>query len=171
MNSSVQPNLNNNAFAFNNYSSFAYIFPHDFKLDIEINQNYQAATGVYAKPIHNMYVNSYVSKKFLKDKSLETRLSVNDLLNERNGINRSQEGTRFTETQNNVINRFFMFKVVYNFTSMKGEYKMKVKFLFFISLFCVLAAPYAQAQYAYFPENGTITYERTFYLHNNIKKM
>lgn len=47
---------------------------------------------------------------------------------------------------------------------------MKVKFLFFISLFCVLAAPYAQAQYAYFPENGTITYERTFYLHNNIKK-
>ncbi|MGJ1362632.1 outer membrane beta-barrel protein [Sphingobacterium spiritivorum] len=120
MNSSVQPNLNNNAFTFNNYSSFAYIFPHDFKLNIEINQNYQAATGVYAKPIHNMYVNSYVSKKFLKDKSLETRISVNDLLNERNGIKRNQDGTRFTETQNNVINRFFMFKVIYNFTSMKG---------------------------------------------------
>ncbi|MGJ1362633.1 GLPGLI family protein [Sphingobacterium spiritivorum] len=47
---------------------------------------------------------------------------------------------------------------------------MKVKFLFFVSFFCFLLAQYAQAQYAYFPENGTITYERTFYLHNNIKK-
>ncbi|EEI93685.1 hypothetical protein HMPREF0765_0837 [Sphingobacterium spiritivorum ATCC 33300] len=123
MNSSVQPQLNNNAFTISNFGTFSYIFPQDFKLSIDVNQNYQGATGVYAKPIHNMYVNSYVSKKFFKDKSLETQVSVNDLFNERNGINRSQNGSSFFETQNNVINRFFMFRVIYNFTTMKGGSK------------------------------------------------
>lgn len=123
MNSSIQPQLNNNAFTISNSGTFSYIFPQDFKLSIDVNQNYQGATGVYAKSIHNMYVNSYVSKKFFKDKSLETQVSVNDLFNERNGINRSQSGSTFFETQNNVINRFFMFRVIYNFTTMKGGSK------------------------------------------------
>ncbi len=120
MSSSVQPQNNSKAFTFRSFSNVSYLFSKEYKVAIDMDQDYQAATSVFNKAINNYYVNAYVSKKFFKDKSLETRLSVNDLFNQRNGIRRSQSGSTYTETQNDVINRYFMFKVIYNFTTMKG---------------------------------------------------
>ncbi|WP_293915742.1 MULTISPECIES: GLPGLI family protein [unclassified Sphingobacterium] len=46
---------------------------------------------------------------------------------------------------------------------------MNNRFVFLALLLCLLTVKCVQAQYAFFPENGTITYERKFHLHNYVK--
>lgn len=117
MNSYLQPELNQTTFKFNSYSQFTYYLPKDFKISLSMQQNYQAATKTL-QSINVVNMNGYISKKFLKDKSLEAQLFVNDILNKNNGIYRYQNGTSFIQTSNDVLRRYGMLKVIYNFTTM-----------------------------------------------------
>lgn len=120
LNSSVQPDLNSTTFTMSSYGNFTYYLPKDFKLGVNVRQSYQGATATL-RSYSQLNVNSYISKKFLKDKTLETQLFVNDMFNGNNGVNRYQSGHSFIQTGNEVLKRYFMFKLIYNFTTMKGE--------------------------------------------------
>ncbi|WP_343567439.1 outer membrane beta-barrel protein [Sphingobacterium sp.] len=122
MSSYLQPELNRTTFKFASYSQFTYYLPKDFKISLSTNQNYQAATKTL-ESINVINMNGYVSKKLLKDKSLEVQVFVNDILNRNNGVYRYQNGTSFIQTSNNVLRRYGMLKVIYNFTTMKGDAK------------------------------------------------
>lgn len=122
MNSYLQPELNQTTFKFRSYSQFTYYLPKDFKISLSADQNYQAATKTL-QSINVINMNGYISKKFLKDKSLEAQLFVNDILNKNNGVYRYQSGTSFIQTGNDVLRRYGMLKVIYNFTTMKGDSK------------------------------------------------
>lgn len=117
MESYLQPELNQTTFKFNSYSQVTYYLPKDFKISLSMQQNYQAATKTL-QSINMMNMNGYISKKFLKDKSLEAQLFVNDILNKNIGVNRYQDGTAFIQTSNDVLRRYGMLKVIYNFTTM-----------------------------------------------------
>ncbi|MNR58213.1 hypothetical protein D3C85_1791540 [compost metagenome] len=54
---------------------------------------------------------------------MEAQLFVNDILNKNIGVRRYQDGTAFIQTSNNVLRRYGMLKVIYNFTTMKGDAK------------------------------------------------
>jgi hypothetical protein len=122
MSSFLQPELNRTTFKFRSYSQFTYYLPKDFKISLSTNQNYQAATKTL-ESINIINMNGYVSKKLLKDKSLEVQVFVNDILNKNNGVYRYQNGTSFIQTSDNVLRRYGMLKVIYNFTTMKGDAK------------------------------------------------
>ncbi|MNG80946.1 hypothetical protein D3C87_653290 [compost metagenome] len=122
MDSYLQPELNQTTFKFNSYLQVTYYLPKDFKISLSMQQNYQAATKTL-QSINMMNMNGYISKKFLKDKSLEAQLFVNDILNKNIGVRRYQDGTAFIQTSNNVLRRYGMLKVIYNFTTMKGDAK------------------------------------------------
>jgi hypothetical protein len=122
MSSYLQPELNRTTFKFRSYSQFTYYLPKDFKISLSTDQNYQAATKTL-QSINIINMNGYVSKKLLKDKSLEVQVFVNDILNKNNGVYRYQNGTSFIQTSNNVLRRYGMLKVIYNFTTMKGDAK------------------------------------------------
>lgn len=117
MNSYLQPELNRSTFTLRTYSELTYYLPKDFKISLTTNQNYQAATKTL-QSINVVNMNGYVSKKLLKDKSLEVQVFVNDILNKNNGVYRYQNGTSFIQTSNDVLRRYGMLKVIYNFTSM-----------------------------------------------------
>jgi len=117
--SSVQPLLNNTAFVFGSYYDASYTFPKNFKIVMNVNQSYEAATKTLAA-FTQVNMSGYISKKFLKDKSLETQLFFNDILNQNKGFRRYQNGNVVTQTNNDVLGRFAMFKLIYNFTTMKG---------------------------------------------------
>lgn len=119
MDSYLQPELNQTTFKFNSYAQTTYYLPKDFKISLSMQQNYQAATKTL-QSINMMNMNGYISKKFLKDKSLEAQLFVNDILNKNIGVRRYQDGTAFVQTSNDVLRRYGMLKVIYNFTTMKG---------------------------------------------------
>jgi len=122
MSSFLQPELNRTTFKFRSYSQFTYYLPKDFKISLSTDQNYQAATKTL-QSINIINMNGYVSKKLLKDKSLEVQVFVNDILNKNNGVYRYQNGTSFIQTSNDVLRRYGMLKVIYNFTTMKGDAK------------------------------------------------
>ncbi len=117
MSSYLQPDLNRTTFLLRSYAQFTYYLPKDFKISISANQNYQAATKTL-QSINLINMNGYISKKFLKDKSLEAQLFVNDIFNKNNGVSRYQSGTSFIQTSNEVLRRYGMLKVIYNFTTM-----------------------------------------------------
>jgi len=119
LNSSLQPNLNSTAFFLRSYGDFMYYFPKDFKIQLGIEQTHNAATKTL-KAIDMINSSGYISKKFLKDKSLETQLFVNDIFNRNNGLQRTQQGNLFVQESNQVLRRYMMIKVIYNFTTIKG---------------------------------------------------
>lgn len=119
INSSVQENLNSDVFTFNSNGDFTYYLGKDFKVNLEINQMYKGATSTLTS-FSRFQMNGYVSKKFLKDKSLEAQVFVNDIFNRNNGLQRYQYGYSVIQTSNDVLKRFGMFKLIYNFTTMKG---------------------------------------------------
>ncbi|MBL1411254.1 TonB-dependent receptor [Sphingobacterium faecale] len=119
LNSSLQSELNSTTFTLSSNSNVTYYFPKDFKIAVSMNQSYQGATETL-KAFNTFNMTGYISKKFLKDKSLEAQFFVNDILNKNNGINRYQDGYSFVQTSNDVLKRYGMFKLIYNFTTMKG---------------------------------------------------
>ncbi|WP_164112756.1 TonB-dependent receptor [Sphingobacterium sp. xlx-96] len=119
LNASLQSELNSTTFTLSSNSNFTYYFPRDFKIAVNIDQSYQGATETL-KAFSTFNMTGYISKKFLKDKSLEAQFFVNDILNRNNGISRYQNGYSFVQTSNDVLKRYGMFKLIYNFTTMKG---------------------------------------------------
>lgn len=118
--STLQPDLNTNNFIFNSNTNVSYTFPKDYKIVLGMEQSHEAAT-VTLPAFNVVNVTGYVSKKFLKDKSLEAQFFVNDLLNKNTGVRRSQYGYTFSQATNDVLRRYGMFKLIYNFTTMRGD--------------------------------------------------
>src|SRR5690606_36362463 len=95
-------------------------FPKDYKIVMNMQQSHEAATKTLPE-FNVVNVSGYVSKKFLKDKSLEAQFFVNDLFNKNTGVRRYQSGYTFSQSTNDVLRRYGMFKLIYNFTTMKGD--------------------------------------------------
>jgi hypothetical protein len=58
--------------------------------------------------------NAALGYKFLKDKSLEVKFGVNDIMNQNNGISRTVSETYVEDTRNKVLKRYWMMTVTYN---------------------------------------------------------
>ncbi|AEA42322.1 outer membrane beta-barrel protein [Fluviicola taffensis] len=61
-----------------------------------------------------MLWNGGIGYKLLKQKQLELRVSVFDILNNNNSISRNVTESYIEDVQSNVLNRYFMFTVTYN---------------------------------------------------------
>ncbi|MBA3899415.1 MAG: outer membrane beta-barrel protein [Bacteroidetes bacterium] len=66
-----------------------------------------------------LLVNSSLGYKFLKDKSLEIRVSVFDLLGQNTSISRNVTETFVEDLQSNVLNRYLMFSLTYHLKKFK----------------------------------------------------
>ncbi|HUN03688.1 MAG TPA: hypothetical protein PLS00_12590, partial [Niabella sp.] len=58
-------------------------------------------------------------KKFKKN-TYVVKLTVNDILNQRNGYNRNFGSSSFTETYNSVLRRHFLLGFIWNFNKMNN---------------------------------------------------
>ena len=67
--------------------------------------------------------NAGLGYKFLKDKSLEVRFTVNDILNQNNGIARTVTETYIEDSQTQVLKRYLMLTVTYNLRFFKNKAK------------------------------------------------
>lgn len=63
----------------------------------------------------NIFIwNASLGYRFLKDKSLELRASVNDILNQNNGISRNVTETYVEDVQTQVLKRYWLVTLTYN---------------------------------------------------------
>lgn len=118
--SSLMPHLNSNGFNINiGFESRIYL-PKGFEFYSIINHNYRAKTKTFNTDLKRTIWDMNVSKTFLKEKQLRVTASVNDLLNQNIGYNRSAYGSQIMQNTYTTIRRYFMFTASWDFNKMGG---------------------------------------------------
>jgi hypothetical protein len=119
--SSLQQQVNDNGWGLNGYGSFAVYLPAKFEIGSDASYEYRAATQSFDTDFKRLLWNARISKKFLKSEGLKFSLSVNDLLNQNVGFNRSAYGSMITQNSYTTIKRYFMASIVWDFNKMGGS--------------------------------------------------
>ncbi|WP_443945110.1 outer membrane beta-barrel protein [Pedobacter sp. AW1-32] len=120
---SVQESLNSNGWGWR--GSFYTTVHLPGKIDLNSDGEYQftGATQTFSENFERFVWNAGISKKFLKSDNLVVSASMNDLLNQNIGFNRSAYNGNITQTSYTTIRRYFMLSVSWDFTKMGGAVK------------------------------------------------
>jgi hypothetical protein len=116
---SLQRNADNNYFTHSANLKFNWLFWKGFVYNTTLqNTLYQGVSNGFNQ---NIFLwNMSLGYKFLKDKSLEVKMGVNDILNQNSGISRSITETYVQDTRTQVLQRFWMLTVTFNLRYFKG---------------------------------------------------
>lgn len=118
----ISKTSDNNYYSHSAEARFNWLFWKGFVFNSTLqNTLYAGVTQGYNQSI--FLWNAGLGYKFLKDKSLEVRFSVNDILNQNNGISRTVTDTYIEDTQTQVLKRYLMLTVTYNLRFFKGKEK------------------------------------------------
>jgi hypothetical protein len=90
--------------------------PYNFRIGTEIDWNIRQRLDPQDKNNNVFRWNAYVSKSFLKDKSLVAKLYANDILDQNVGYTRYNDPNYISENTYNTIRRYFMLSLIWNFT-------------------------------------------------------
>jgi len=113
---------------FSHLASFKinYIFLKNFVLNTNITNTYY--TGLANTPSENYLLwNAYFAYKFLKNKALEARISVFDILNQNKSISRTVTETYLESSTTQVLQQYFMFNLTYTLRNFKGTMPTETK--------------------------------------------
>lgn len=97
---------------------FNWIFLNRFVFNTNVNE--QLYSGL-AQGYNQSYFlwNAALGYKFLKDKSLDLRISANDILNQNRSITRTVTDTYIEDSYTNVLRRYFMLNLTYTLRRFK----------------------------------------------------
>lgn len=89
------------------------------KIDIASDISYQYRQKLNAADTKNQVViwNAYAEKRFLKKEQLTLRFSINDILNQNSGYERTIQPTSITERNYLTFKRYALFTLTYNFNT------------------------------------------------------
>ncbi len=114
--SSIQNNIKTNYWTFNVQPNIDLYLPKKFQLHTDADANFRQKTSAFDFNTNVIFWNAWVGKKFLKSDALLLKLSVNDLLNQNIGFNRTVNSNFISQTTYSTIQRFFMLSLVWNFS-------------------------------------------------------
>ncbi len=115
----VQTQSNNNYFTHTFTAKANVILKERIVLNTELNQILYKGLSQSFNQSYLLW-NAYVGYKFLKDKSLEAKVSVFDLLNQNRGISRTITGTYTEDSSTNVLKQYTMLTLTYTFKNFKN---------------------------------------------------
>ncbi|MFM2364248.1 MAG: hypothetical protein RLZZ316_3150 [Bacteroidota bacterium] len=90
--------------------------PKKFFFQVNADINIYQKTTVFANTRNVYYINTSLRKTFLKNDVMEAKVYVNDLFNQNQGINRNISSNFITESTQQVVRRYVMFSLAYNFS-------------------------------------------------------
>lgn len=107
----------------NGYFSGGVKLPAKFEINSDAQYEYRGKTQTFNETFERVLWNASVAKKFFKAENLKLMLTVNDLLNQNVGFDRTAFNGNITQSSYTTIKRYFMFSVIWDFTKMGGAVK------------------------------------------------
>lgn len=96
-------------------------FLKDFELNSNATYQWRQKTDVFGEDRNVVLWNAFVSKKFLKKKTAEVRLSINDILNQNIGFQRTANSNFISENTYSTLRRYWLLGVIWNFSRNPGQ--------------------------------------------------
>lgn len=115
---SATPNSNTRYYTLSPNVDISYLFPGNIRLQSDLTYNKYTGRGT-ANSDFTM-VNAYMSRQFFKNRGT-FKLSVNDLLNQNTGISRTSGANTITDSNFNVLKRYYMFSFTYSLNKVAGR--------------------------------------------------
>lgn len=110
---SLRTNADNNFFNHFANAKVNWMFWKGFVFNTSVSNTFYAGLGDGFN--QNIFLwNAALGYKFLKDKSLDIRFSVNDILNQNNGISRTVNENFLEDTRTVVLKRYCLLTITYN---------------------------------------------------------
>jgi hypothetical protein len=120
--SSLQPNINGNSAGFSASGNINLYFLKKFEISPDINYTYIAPSESFPQDFQRTILDVKIYRSFLNQDNLKLALSVNDLLNQNRGFNRTTDGNVITQETYSTIKRYFMVSIIWDFNKV---YKTK----------------------------------------------
>ncbi len=117
---SLRSESNSSGFTYRSNLWYSWKLPWKLSLYGDLSYNYEAPTQALNEKFERLLFKPGISRKFLKDESLAIDFYVNDIFKQNTGFRRYQSASSITQETYNTISRYFMLKVSWDFTSMKG---------------------------------------------------
>jgi hypothetical protein len=115
---SVQKQSDNSYFSHTASMKFNWMFYKGFVLNTSLDQTYYSGLGQGYNTNYLLW-NSSLAYKFLKNKSLEAKFSVFDMLDQNKSVTRTVTDTYIEDSRTNTLQRYFMFTLTYNIKKFK----------------------------------------------------
>ncbi|WP_129718230.1 outer membrane beta-barrel family protein [Pedobacter sp. SYP-B3415] len=109
---SAQPNANTRFYTFSPSADVSYLFPGDIRLGLDIDYNANTGRGENFDREFTL-LNGFISRQFFNGRGT-VRASVNDALNQNQGISRTANNNTIQDVSYNVLQRYFMFSFTYS---------------------------------------------------------
>jgi hypothetical protein len=117
---SIQQQANNNYYTQTTSFKFNWLFWKGFVFNT--NLNHQLYSGLSQGYNQNFFLwNAGLGYKFLKDRSLDVRINVYDILNQNRAVSRTVTETYIEDSYTTVLRRYFMLNVTYTLRRFGGK--------------------------------------------------
>jgi hypothetical protein len=113
--SSLRTDVKTQFLIYNYDAGFSVFLPKQFKMGADVEVNIRQRTSDFDRNLNNTILNAYLSKGFLKKETLVVKLSVQDLLNQNLGFNRTANSNYINENTYSVLRRYFLISLTWNF--------------------------------------------------------
>lgn len=119
--SAIRTDIRTKYWNFSQSLNMSYQLPFRFKIGTEVDWHIRQQLS--ADDQHNKVFiwNAWVSRSFLKDRSLVFKIYANDILNQNIGYRRINTADQIAESNYNTIQRYLMFSLTWNFTHTGGK--------------------------------------------------
>jgi len=114
--SNIDSNLVPATISHTHFVNITGYLPGKFELVSDCAFNFQPANSTFNSSFNTIRWNASLSKRLLKDDKGFVRLSVNDILNENTGYNRSVYGNNVNESDRLTIKRYFLLTLGWDFS-------------------------------------------------------
>lgn len=120
VNNTLQSQANNNYYSHTAAAKINWIFFKGIVLNTNIAQTYYSTLTNTSGNENYILWTSYLGYKFLKNRSLEARITAYDMLNQNKSISRTVTDTYIENSTTQVLKQYFMFTLTYTLRKFKG---------------------------------------------------